>query len=75
MLLVKHDFPAKTLAEFMAYVKANPGKLNYASQGTGTTSHLTAELFNKLAGTKMIHVPYQGHRPGAERHARPAMST
>jgi tripartite-type tricarboxylate transporter receptor subunit TctC len=51
VLLVKQDFPAKTLAEFMTYVKANPGKLNYASQGPGTTSHLTAELFNKLAGT------------------------
>jgi tripartite-type tricarboxylate transporter receptor subunit TctC len=62
-LLVKNDFPAKTLAEFMAYVKANPGKLNYASQGPGTTSHLTAELFNKLAGTKMAHVPYKGTGP------------
>jgi tripartite-type tricarboxylate transporter receptor subunit TctC len=62
-LLVKNDFPAKTLAEFMAYVKANPGKLNYASQGPGTTSHLTAELFNKLAGVKMTHVPYKGTGP------------
>jgi tripartite-type tricarboxylate transporter receptor subunit TctC len=63
VLLVKNDFPAKTLAEFMAYVKANPGKLNYASQGPGTTSHLTAELFNKLAGTKLVHVPYKGTGP------------
>ena len=47
----------------MAYVKANPGKLNYASQGPGTTSHLTAELFNKLAGTKLVHVPYKGTGP------------
>ena len=62
-LLVKNDFPAKTLAEFMAYVKANPGKLNYASQGPGTTSHLTAELFNKVAGTKLVHVPYKGTGP------------
>jgi tripartite-type tricarboxylate transporter receptor subunit TctC len=62
-LLVKNDFPAKTLAEFMAYVKANPSKLNYASQGPGTTSHLTAELFNKIAGTKMAHVPYKGTGP------------
>ena len=63
VLLVKNDFPAKTLAEFMAYVKANPGKLNYASQGPGTTSHLTAELFNKLAGTTLVHVPYKGTGP------------
>ena len=47
----------------MAYVKANPSKLNYASQGPGTTSHLTAELFNKLAGTKLVHVPYKGTGP------------
>jgi len=63
VLLVKNDFPAKTAQEFMAYVKANPGKLNYASQGPGTTSHLTAELFDKLAGTKMVHVPYKGTGP------------
>ena len=44
-LTVRPDFPAKTMQEFIAYAKANPGKLNYASQGTGTTSHLTAELF------------------------------
>jgi tripartite-type tricarboxylate transporter receptor subunit TctC len=62
-LLVKNDLPAKTLQEFMAYVKANPGKLNYASQGPGTTSHLTAELFNKVAGTKLVHVPYKGTGP------------
>ena len=63
VLLVKNDFPAKTAQEFMAYAKANPGKLNYASQGPGTTSHLTAELFDKLAGTKMVHVPYKGTGP------------
>ena len=63
VLLVKNDFPAKTLAEFMTYVKANPGKLNYASQGPGTTSHLTAELFNKVAGTTLVHVPYKGTGP------------
>jgi tripartite-type tricarboxylate transporter receptor subunit TctC len=63
VLLVKNDFPAKTAQEFMAYVKAHPDKLNYASQGPGTTSHLTAALFNKLAGTKMTHVPYKGTAP------------
>jgi tripartite-type tricarboxylate transporter receptor subunit TctC len=62
-LLVTNNFPAKTLQEFMAYVKANPSKPNYASQGPGTTSHLTAELFNKLAGTKLVHVPYKGTGP------------
>src|SRR5262245_31974080 len=63
VLLVKNDFPAKTAQEFVAYAKANPDKLNYASQGPGTTSHLTAELFNKLAGTKLQHVPYKGTAP------------
>ena len=63
VLLVKNDFPAKTAKEFMDYVKANPGKVNYASQGPGTTSHLTAELYSKLTGTKMTHVPYKGTGP------------
>jgi tripartite-type tricarboxylate transporter receptor subunit TctC len=63
VLLVKNDFPAKTVQEFMTYVKSNPGKLNYASQGPGTTSHLTAELFNKVAGTRLEHVPYRGTAP------------
>ena len=63
VLLVKNDFPAKTAQEFMAYAKANPGKLNYASQGPGTTSHLTAELFQKLTGTTLVHVPYKGTAP------------
>ena len=63
VLLVRQDFPAKTAQEFMAYVKANPDKLNYASQGIGTTSHLTAELFVSMTGTKMTHVPYRGTGP------------
>lgn len=62
-LTVRADFPAKTLEEFIAYAKANPGKLNYASQGTGTTSHLTAELFQRLTGTKLQHIPYKGTTP------------
>jgi tripartite-type tricarboxylate transporter receptor subunit TctC len=62
-LLVKNDFPAKSVQEFIAYVKANPGKINYASQGIGTTSHLTAELYNSLTGAKMVHVPYRGTAP------------
>jgi tripartite-type tricarboxylate transporter receptor subunit TctC len=63
VLLVRPDFPAKNIQEFMAYVKANPGKVNYASQGIGTTSHLSAEQFAKLTGTKLVHVPYKGTAP------------
>jgi tripartite-type tricarboxylate transporter receptor subunit TctC len=63
VLLVRQEFPAKTVQEFLAYVKANPGKVTFASQGPGTTSHLTAELFSSLAGTKMLHVPYRGTGP------------
>jgi tripartite-type tricarboxylate transporter receptor subunit TctC len=63
VLLVRQDFPAKTVEEFIAYVKANPGKVTYASQGPGTTSHLTSELFAKATGTKMLHVPYRGTGP------------
>jgi tripartite-type tricarboxylate transporter receptor subunit TctC len=63
VLLVRPNFPAKTAKEFLEYAKANPGKLNYASQGIGTTSHLTAELFGKLTGLKFTHVPYKGTAP------------
>ncbi len=63
VLLVRSDFPAKTVQEFIAYAKANPGKLNYGSQGIGTTSHLTAELFQTVTKTKLIHVPYKGTAP------------
>jgi tripartite-type tricarboxylate transporter receptor subunit TctC len=52
--------PVKTVPEFIAYAKANPGKVNYASAGTGTTVHLAGELFNMMTGAKMIHVPYRG---------------
>ncbi|MFZ3352703.1 MAG: tripartite tricarboxylate transporter substrate binding protein [Xanthobacteraceae bacterium] len=63
VLLVRPDFPAKTVQEFIAYAKANPGKLNYASQGVGTTSHLTAELFASITHVKLTHVPYKGTGP------------
>jgi tripartite-type tricarboxylate transporter receptor subunit TctC len=63
VLLVRADFPAKTVQELIAYAKANPGKINYASQGIGTTSHTTAELFQKLTHTKLTHVPYKGTAP------------
>jgi len=63
VLMVRADFPAKTAKEFVAYCKANPGKVNYASQGIGTTSHLTAALFEKVTGAKLVHVPYKGTSP------------
>jgi tripartite-type tricarboxylate transporter receptor subunit TctC len=63
VLLVRPDFPANTAQEFLAYAKANPGRLNYASQGTGTTSHLTTALFESRTGIKMTHVPYKGTAP------------
>ena len=59
MLVVKNDIPAKNVAEFIAYVKANPDKLNYGSSGVGTSIHLAAELFKIATGTKMTHVPYR----------------
>jgi tripartite-type tricarboxylate transporter receptor subunit TctC len=62
--LVNPKVPVNTLAELIAYARANPGKLNYASQGSGTTSHLTAELFKSMAGGLNIqHVPYKGTAP------------
>ena len=63
VLLVKDNFPAKTGQEFLAVLKANPGKFNFASQGNGTTSHLTAELLATLTGAKLTHVPYRGTGP------------
>ena len=62
-LAVRPNFPASNINEFIAYARANPGKLNYASQGTGTTSHLTAELFESRAGVNFVHVPYKGTAP------------
>jgi tripartite-type tricarboxylate transporter receptor subunit TctC len=62
-LLVRADFPANSVKEFVAYAKANRGKLNYASQGNGTTSHLTGAMFEAATGTKLNHVPYRGTAP------------
>ncbi len=59
MAIGKH-VPAKTVAELIAYAKANPGKLTYASAGTGTYSHVATEYFKQLAGIDMLHVPYKG---------------
>ena len=63
VLDVSNKLPVKNLKEFIAYLKANPGKVTFASQGNGSTSHLTAMLFMQLTGTKMIHVPYKGTSP------------
>jgi tripartite-type tricarboxylate transporter receptor subunit TctC len=63
VLVVRPNFPAKDGKEFLAYAKANPNKLNYASQGAGTAAHLTGEMFNVAMGTKMTHVPYKGTAP------------
>jgi tripartite-type tricarboxylate transporter receptor subunit TctC len=60
---VHPSFPAKTLPEFIAYAKANPGKINMASAGNGTSSHVAGELFKMMAGVNMIHVPYRGAAP------------
>jgi tripartite-type tricarboxylate transporter receptor subunit TctC len=57
---VNPAFPAKTVAEFIAYAKANPGKINMASGGVGTPQHLYGELFKMMAGVDMLHVPYRG---------------
>jgi tripartite-type tricarboxylate transporter receptor subunit TctC len=60
---VRADFPAKNVQEFIAYAKSNPGKVSYASQGNGTTSHLTAVMFEQATGTTLLHVPYRGTAP------------
>ena len=63
ILVANNDFPAKTVAEFIAYIKANPGKVNYGSSGTGAAAHLTMEYLMNITGTKMQHVPYKGTAP------------
>jgi tripartite-type tricarboxylate transporter receptor subunit TctC len=62
-LVVKKDISAKTLPELIAYAKANPGKLSYASQGAGSTAHLSASQMEIRAGIRMVHVPYRGAMP------------
>ncbi len=62
-LVVRKDLPATSVPEFIAYAKANPGKLSYASQGAGSTAHLSASQLEMLAGIKMVHVPYRGAMP------------
>ncbi|UPK03969.1 tripartite tricarboxylate transporter substrate binding protein [Bradyrhizobium sp. 170] len=63
VMTVNNNVPAKTAAEFIAYVKANPGKVNLASSGNGTSVHLSGEMFMAMSGAKMQHVPYRGAAP------------
>jgi len=63
VLVVNPDLPFKTVADVVAYAKANPGKLNFASSGSGTSIHLSGELFKVMAGVQMTHVPYKGSAP------------
>ena len=60
IMAVNPSFPAKTVSEFIAYARANPGKVNMASGGNGTAGHLSGELFKMMAGINMVHVPYRG---------------
>ncbi len=62
-MVVHPSVPAKTVPEFIAYAKANPGKLNMASAGNGTTQHVAGELFKMMTGVDMVHVPYRGAAP------------
>ena len=84
-MVVHPSVPANTVAEFIAYAKANPGKIAYASSGPGSTNHLCAALLEKMAGIEMLHVPYRGGAPAVadtvsgqvpallhRRHAKPA---
>jgi len=63
VMTVNKDVPAKTVTEFIDYVKANPGKVNLASSGNGTSVHLSGEMFMAMTGAKMTHVPYRGAAP------------
>jgi tripartite-type tricarboxylate transporter receptor subunit TctC len=67
MIMIVHpSVPAKTLAEFVAYARQNPGKLNFGSAGTGGVGHLAGEMFKQTAGTDMTHVPYKGAGPALQ---------
>ncbi|EFH12468.1 Bug family tripartite tricarboxylate transporter substrate binding protein [Pseudoroseomonas cervicalis] len=62
-MVIHPSVPARTVAEFIAYAKANPGKITYASAGVGSTNHLCAAMFAQMAGLDMVHVPYRGGAP------------
>jgi tripartite-type tricarboxylate transporter receptor subunit TctC len=64
VLVINNDLPVHNLTEFIAYAKANPGKMSIASSGVGTSLHLSGELFKAMAGIQFVHVPYRGSAPG-----------
>jgi tripartite-type tricarboxylate transporter receptor subunit TctC len=64
VLAINNDLPIRSVAEFIAYAKVNPGKLSIASSGIGTSLHLSGELFKAMAGIEFVHVPYRGSAPG-----------
>jgi tripartite-type tricarboxylate transporter receptor subunit TctC len=63
VILLNPSVPAKTVAEFISYAKANPGKINMASAGNGTAPHMAGELFKMMAGVDLVHIPYRGQAP------------
>ena len=65
-LVVNADFPARTFKEFLAYVRANPGKVNYASPGNGSPHHLAMEMFKNRTKTYLVHIPYRGAAPAMQ---------
>jgi tripartite-type tricarboxylate transporter receptor subunit TctC len=62
-LVVRNDLPVSNVAEFVDYAKKNPGKMNFGSTGSGSSNHLSMELFMKMTGTKLAHIPYKGSAP------------
>ena len=62
-MVVNSSFPAKTIPDFIAYAKVNPGRINMASAGVGSASHMEGELFKLMTGVNMLHVPYRGNAP------------
>jgi tripartite-type tricarboxylate transporter receptor subunit TctC len=69
VIAVHPSFPAKTVPEFVAHAKANPGKVSMATAGNGSTSHIFGELFKMMAGVNLVAVPLSGRRAGADRYA------
>ena len=63
VITARTDFPANSVKELIAYAKANPGKVSYASQGNGSTSHLSGQMLANMAGAELLHVPYKGEGP------------
>ena len=66
VMVINPSVPAKTVPEFIAYAKANPGVINYATAGIGSSQHMTAEMFKMMAGISMVHVPHRGTAPALE---------